>query len=201
MWHKGAAKAFSSLKTVCLPRSRTVPFAATEQNLPTVEEKNALTLPEWMPAQVSPVVSFLDATDFDIKEWSVYKNKLAAYLEDPTIQQLYGFKPVAETIHGRLSMLGFVSALMAEVLGAGSIANQLAAGQTVAFLVSLAVVVASCVPIVKGAKGGYMESLRETYTIPDGLFTESLERVHGRLAMLGLSGLLLIEVVKGSAVF
>jgi Chlorophyll A-B binding protein len=55
------------------------------------------------------------------------------------------------------------------------------------------------VTFFQGVKGEYVESLRESFTVPQGLFTESMERVHGRLAMLGLTGLILVELVKGSA--
>jgi hypothetical protein len=44
-----------------------------------------------------------------------------------------------------------------------------------------------------------MESLRDTYTLPEGVFTEAMEKVHGRLAMLGLGGLIVVELIKGSA--
>jgi hypothetical protein len=52
---------------------------------------------------------------------------------------------------------------------------------------------------IQGAKGEYLEALRDTYVLPEGVFTESLERVHARLAMLGIATLLLIELCKGSA--
>jgi hypothetical protein len=54
-------------------------------------------------------------------------------------------------------------------------------------------------PHSQGAKGEYMESLRDTYTLPEGVFTEAMEKVHGRLAMLGLGGLIAVELLKGSA--
>lgn len=53
---------------------------------------------------------------------------------------------------------------------------------------------------VQGTKGDYLESLRETYSVPEGVFTPTNERVHSRLAMIGMFGLLCIEVFKGTAV-
>jgi hypothetical protein len=58
----------------------------------------------------------------------------------------------------------------------------------------------SIIPIVKGTEGGYLKSLRETYTLPEGVFTEPNERVHARLAMVGLGALIALELLKGSAV-
>lgn len=63
----------------------------------------------------------------------------------------------------------------------------------------LPVCAGSIIPIVKGTEGGYLKSIRETYTLPEGVFTEANERVHARLAMLGLGGLIAIELLKGSA--
>lgn len=54
-------------------------------------------------------------------------------------------------------------------------------------------------PPPQGTKGEYLESLRDTYTLPEGVFTEAMEKVHGRLAMVGLGGLVLVELLKGSA--
>ena len=59
----------------------------------------------------------------------------------------------------------------------------------------------SIVPIYKGVKGEYLDSLLETYTLPAGVFTDDMERLHSRLAMLGLAGLIAVELVKGSALF
>jgi hypothetical protein len=57
----------------------------------------------------------------------------------------------------------------------------------------------SIIPIVKGTEGGYLKSLRETYTLPEGVFTEPNERVHSRLAMVGLGAMIALELLKGSA--
>lgn len=36
-------------------------------------------------------------------------------------------------------------------------------------------------------------------TLATGIFTEPNERVHGRLAMVGVAGLIAVELLKGSA--
>lgn len=40
---------------------------------------------------------------------SVYKEKLAKYVEDPAYKQLVGWKSIPEMVNGRLSMLGMAS--------------------------------------------------------------------------------------------
>jgi hypothetical protein len=40
----------------------------------------------------------------------------------------------------------------------------------------LLITAGSIIPVVKGSEGGYLQSLRETYTIPEGVFTEPLVR-------------------------
>lgn len=53
---------------------------------------------------------------------------------------------------------------------------------------------------MQGTKGDYVEAVRDTYSIPDGVFTEAMERVHARLAMVGLSTLVALELVAGHAI-
>jgi hypothetical protein len=51
---------------------------------------------------------------------------------------------------------------------------------------------------MQGTKGEYLDSLKETYTLPEGVFTEVQEKFHGRLAMVGLAGLIFVELLKGA---
>lgn len=39
---------------------------------------------------------------------SVYKEKLAKYVEDPAFKQCVGWKSIPELVNGRLSMLGTI---------------------------------------------------------------------------------------------
>ncbi len=55
-------------------------------------------------------------------------------------------------------------------------------------------------PPPQGTEGDYLSALRDTYAVPENVFTESNERVHGRLAMLGLGALILLELVAGRAI-
>lgn len=52
----------------------------------------------------------------------------------------------------------------------------------------------------QGTEGKYLDSLFDTYSLPAGWFTEANEKIHGRLAMLGLGSLFLMELLKGTAV-
>lgn len=52
---------------------------------------------------------------------------------------------------------------------------------------------------VQGVKGDYVEALKDTYTLPKGVFTEAMERVHGRLAMVAMGSMILFETVSGRA--
>lgn len=53
---------------------------------------------------------------------------------------------------------------------------------------------------VQGTEGEYLASLRDSYSLPEGWFTEERERAHGRLAMLGLTGMIFFEVLIGHVV-
>jgi hypothetical protein len=56
------------------------------------------------------------------------------------------------------------------------------------------------VSCLQGTQADYVEAVRDTYSVPPGLFTEAMERVHGRLAMVGLSALILMEFAFGHAI-
>jgi hypothetical protein len=45
-----------------------------------------------------------------------------------------------------------------------------------------------------------VDALRDTYSFPDGIFTEAMERLHARLAMVGLGTLVTLELVFGRAI-
>lgn len=166
----------------------------------TVGAPSALKAPEWLPEQAAPVFAFLTSDDFSITESAVYTQYLKKYVEDEYFVQSTGFKALPETINGRAAMIGFLAGAGAEIFGAGPLMGQLSRAPQPALVIMALVTAGSIIPIIKGAKGEYLASLRETYTLPEGVFTEALERLHGRLAMLGVGGLILLELLKGSAV-
>jgi hypothetical protein len=69
---------------------------------------------------------------------------------------------------------GFVAGASAEILGAGPLLLQLSKYPQPVLAAMLLITAGSIVPVVKGTEGGYLQSLRETYTIPEGVFTEPL---------------------------
>eukprot|EP01024_Parvocaulis_polyphysoides_P031114 TRINITY_DN281_c0_g2_i1.p3 TRINITY_DN281_c0_g2~~TRINITY_DN281_c0_g2_i1.p3 ORF type:complete len:155 (-),score=17.93 TRINITY_DN281_c0_g2_i1:249-713(-) len=154
-----------------------------------------------MPEQGVSVIKFLAATDFDLKTSSLYKEKLAQYMETEIFQNSTGFKPLPETIHGRLAMIGFIAGVLAEIFGAGSMLYQFGKFPFPVLLFSALITAASIIPIVKGTEGQYMDSLKDQYSVPAGVFTEGNERLHGRLAMIGISVIFFVEALSNSALF
>jgi hypothetical protein len=71
---------------------------------------------------------------------------------------------------------GFVAGASAEILGAGPLLLQLSKYPQPVLVVMALITAGSIIPVVKGSEGGYLQSLRETYTIPEGVFTEPLVR-------------------------
>ncbi|PNW80512.1 hypothetical protein CHLRE_07g320450v5 [Chlamydomonas reinhardtii] len=113
--------------------------------------------------------------------------------------------PVQEAINGRSAMLGFVAAVVSESLTHQSIFSQIAGkyvdGEIVEapfgtstllfFAVVLLTTMATLVPKMVHSLNVDSRSF--------GPFTPGLELTLGRVAQLGFAGLLIVELVKGSA--
>jgi hypothetical protein len=99
--------------------------------------------------------------------------------------------PGPETINGRLAMLGLFAAIGAELATGQTVFTQFENATPVVLATWAIISLASLVPILKGA------SQDEAF----GPMTPKAERLNGQAAMLGLAALLLIELVKGSALF
>lgn len=170
-----------------------------ETELNTATRTTSTSTPEWVPESAAPVLEFLESDNFKLQDSDFYQKNVKQYAENEWVVKSTGWKVIPETVNGRAAMIGFVAAAGAEIFGAGSVITQLGnCPQPV--LVTLALIVASTIiPIYKGTEGDYLESLRDTYSLPQGVFTEKNERLHGRLAMLGLAGLVVIELVLGRA--
>merc|ERR1719331_2087803 len=129
------------------------------------------------------------ATEFEFKGLLDYVNddpdKLVAAATDAM-----AFSAAPEIINGRLAMLGFVATFFAELASGKSTGEQFAS-HPIGILFHWALfAVASLIPIVLGSK-------KEAF----GPLTPEVELLNGRAAMIGFALLIVIEGLKGSALF
>jgi hypothetical protein len=96
-----------------------------------------------------------------------------------------------ETINGRLAMIGVLAAIGAELSTGESFFTQFEAATPVVLATWAVIALASLVPVMKGAD----------VTQAFGPLTQKAEMANGRAAMLGIAGLLIVELAKGSALF
>ncbi|GHP11809.1 early light-inducible protein [Pycnococcus provasolii] len=99
--------------------------------------------------------------------------------------------PAPETINGRLAMVGFVSAVAAEFSKQETIVQQFGDATNAIIATAITFIVASLIPMLKG----------DVDKSTTGMFNAKAEQTNGRLAMVGLSLLLVIENVSGKAFF
>mmetsp|Transcript_25313 Transcript_25313/g.70789 ORF Transcript_25313/g.70789 Transcript_25313/m.70789 type:complete len:205 (-) Transcript_25313:199-813(-) len=97
--------------------------------------------------------------------------------------------PAPEIINGRLAMLGFVSAIAAELRTEETILQQWGKEPTLIALTFILLMAGSLAPMFSGKK----DSL--------GPFTPEAEMLNGRAAMIGFASILIAEAVRGSALF
>ncbi len=109
---------------------------------------------------------------------------------NPTLTEAMAFNAAPELINGRLAQLGFLAAVMAELVSQESITQQIGDAWLPISLTVVLISAASLIPVLKGAK-------REAF----GPLTPEAEVVNSRVAMIGFAALLGIEAFKGSALF
>ena len=113
----------------------------------------------------------------------------------PTFVDAMGFSgPAPEKINGRLAMVAFVAAAGAELSSHESVAQQFGDAPLPIVLTAVTFAVASLVPILKGAIDEHVGPL-------PNVFNANVELLNGRVAMLGLAGLLVTEYLSGQATF
>ncbi|CAM6106293.1 unnamed protein product [Calypogeia fissa] len=116
---------------------------------------------------------------------------------DRSFGSIFAFDGAApETINGRLAMLGFVWAFLAEKATGLTVAEQVFSPGTTGQIFFIAMVqvfaYASLVPIING---------ESTDARSWGPFNAKAERWNGRLAMIGFAALLIAEFVRQGPVF
>ncbi|KAG2443685.1 hypothetical protein HXX76_002033 [Chlamydomonas incerta] len=97
--------------------------------------------------------------------------------------------PAAEINNGRIAMVSVVTAVLGEITTNKSVGEQLAEQPVLVLMVITFITYASLMPIMLGSNTG------EAF----GPLTPWVEKINGRAAMLGLTSLILIEAIKGSA--
>lgn len=107
-----------------------------------------------------------------------------------------------ETLNGRAAMVGFTSAVIAELATGRSVWNQLISrdGPPSIILLGLVVVtvfVSSFAPRVRDMPDNGLDRPAR----PVGPFTQYAERLNGRAAMIGIIAVLFVEGLTGSPIF
>ncbi|PNH02791.1 Low molecular mass early light-inducible protein HV90, chloroplastic [Tetrabaena socialis] len=127
-----------------------------------------------------------------------------------TARDVFSFGgPLPERVNGRLAMIGFVSILGPELAKKQPVLEQMGSTWFAMILFSLLITFASLLP--KLVSGNSLADLHAAATGENmkgegiqaalALFDTNLELWSGRMAMLGMAGLLVIEAVKGESFF
>jgi hypothetical protein len=136
---------------------------------------------------------------------------LAWPVDDETPKQVFAANgPLAERLNGRLAMLGFVAAALGERQEGATALAQLGGDVLGPLLLAVSLTLASVAPkIVSGTPLAELHAaatganLRGEGVLGQalGLFDTSVELWTGRVAMMGLAGLVVVETVTGKAFF
>ena len=102
----------------------------------------------------------------------------------------FEFDKAPEIINGRLAMIAFVAALGAELASGDSVLRQFGESPVGVIITAVVFTAASVIPMMNGVK-------KESF----GPFTPLAEITNGRAAMLGFASLLIVEALRGQALF
>ena len=114
----------------------------------------------------------------------------------PSLPEIMAFSgPAPEALNGRLCMLGLLAGVAAELATGKSVPEQFSQEPTLVVATALIFAAATFAPLISNvdvvAPAGFVRNV----------FTSKAETANGRAAMVGFGSLLLIEAVKGSALF
>jgi len=153
------------------------------------------------------------ATEQENKGIQIDINKIPPLVweeDKETLRDLMAFSgPAPERINGRLAMWAFASIVAGELGSKTPALEQLASGWPAAILFSITITAASIFP--KVVSGYSLKDLLESATSEKmqgegvqkfvALFDQKLELWAGRLAMMGIVGLPIVEYFAGDALF
>lgn len=103
--------------------------------------------------------------------------------------------PAPEAFNGRLCMISVLAAIAAEVNTGKSISEQFTSEPTLIISAVLLLAAATFAPLISNVEVLAPEGFVRNF------FTEKAEKTNGRVAMAGFGTLLIIEALKGSALF
>lgn len=122
-------------------------------------------------------------------------------------QVLRGDSIGAELVNGRTAMVAFLACAIKELATGTSTVEQLStpAGAALAIVVSTAVLAASVAPAATGKVAAQQLFPQDNDPYADRLlpavWNGLAEKINGRVAMVGMAGLIITELVRGTAVF
>lgn len=151
-------------------------FAPSEPKLSPQQYKEVITKE---PGNISPRLAEMRAD-------------MGTAVNDISIMQTFD-GPAPETINGRLAMLGVVAGLAGEWSTGMGLAQQTADHPVVVFASYVILAVATYTPLIKG----YTRKEPFANTILDLNWSPKAENWNGRLAMLGFTGMILVEALSG----
>lgn len=169
----------------------------SDSNTRTTDSRGEFRAPDWVPFFVRPPLNFLAAQDFKIQEWWVYKDYLSIIFENEFVVMSTGFRELPEIINGRAAMLGFVICALGEIFAAGTVAEQLSSAPRPVLTLLGLIIAGSLAPVIRGSSTSDVKAIQERFQLSKSVFSEDNERIHGRLAMVGMGALIALELTLG----
>eukprot|EP01023_Acetabularia_acetabulum_P021849 TRINITY_DN2157_c0_g1_i1.p1 TRINITY_DN2157_c0_g1~~TRINITY_DN2157_c0_g1_i1.p1 ORF type:complete len:186 (-),score=22.07 TRINITY_DN2157_c0_g1_i1:148-705(-) len=128
--------------------------------------------------------------------------KITFIKDEETTADLFSIQgPLIERAHGRLAMWGFLFGMIGELTSHGGIVSQLQSSYISILVTNGLIFLGSVAP--KYSAGVSLQTLQDAAEAENGsyfvFFNNVFELWIGRVAMLGMTGLILVEILKGGA--
>jgi len=153
-----------------------------------------------IPEELQPYFSFLVANDKTATDLPKPVQDIAAQATRliEKAKPYTGFTEMAETLNGRVAMMGFLGFVPA--LAHGGVLHQFSDEPFWTLVAISTIAIATYIPVAE--KGVPLGTVKTIDQIPESvstqvkeLFTSDLELFHGRLAMLAIAALVSLEVI------